>query len=182
MMYLAVRYNQGMNDIESAFIAKSRALLAREYLPKIQRALAAVSDEQIWWRSGPETNSIGNLMLHLAGNARQWIVAGVGGAPDHRERQSEFDAREGIGRDELLARLKQTVDDVDAVLAGLTGSELLAIRMIQGRETSILDAIYHVVEHFGMHTGQIIFLAKMLGKKDLGFYDFPDGVPRTHWA
>lgn len=171
-----------MNEIETAFIAKSRSLLVGEYFPKIQHALNAISDEQIWWRSGPETNSIGNLMLHLAGNARQWIVAGVGGAPDLRERQTEFDASGGIGRDELLARLKQTVEDVDGVLARLTGSELLEIRTIQGRETSILDAIYHVVEHFGMHTGQIIFLAKMLGKKDLGFYDFPDGVPRTHWA
>lgn len=171
-----------MSDIETAFITKSRSLVSGEYLPKIEHALAAVTDEQIWWRSGPETNSIGNLMLHLAGNARQWIVAGVGGAPDHRERQSEFDAREGIGRDELLAKLKQTVEDVDSVLASLDVSELLEIRMIQGRETSILDAIYHVVEHFGMHTGQIIFLAKMLGKKDLGFYDFPNGVPRTHWA
>jgi uncharacterized damage-inducible protein DinB len=171
-----------MDDIQGAFIAKSRSLLSGEYLPKIQHALAAVSDEQIWWRSGPETNSIGNLMLHLAGNARQWIVAGVGGAPDHRERQTEFDAREGIGRDELLARLTQTVQDVDAVLAGVAGSELLGIRTIQGTQTSVLDAVYHVVEHFGMHTGQIIFLAKMLGKKDLGFYDFPNGAPRTHWA
>lgn len=171
-----------MNEIETAFIAKSRSLLAGEYLPKIERSLAAVSDEQIWWRSGDETNSIGNLMLHLAGNARQWIVSGVGGAPDHRERQTEFDARDGIGRDELLARLKQTVAEVDAVLAGVTGGELLEIRTIQGTQTSVLDAIYHVVEHFGMHTGQIIFLAKMLGKKDLKFYDFPDGAPRTHWA
>lgn len=171
-----------MDGIHAAFIAKSRALLVGEYFPKVRHALAAVSDEQIWWRSGPETNSIGNLLLHLSGNARQWIVSGVGGAPDLRERQTEFDATEGIGRDELLDRLKQTVDEVDAVLAGLNGSVLLEIRTIQGRETSILDAIYHVVEHFGMHTGQIIFLAKMLGKKDLGFYDFPNGVPRTHWA
>jgi uncharacterized damage-inducible protein DinB len=74
------------------------------------------------------------------------------------------------------------VEEVDAVLARLDGSELLEIRTIQGTLTSVLDAIYHVVEHFGMHTGQIIFLAKMLGKKDLGFYDFPDGAPRTHWA
>jgi uncharacterized damage-inducible protein DinB len=170
-----------MSNIESAFIARSRAFLRDEYLPKIRRSVESVSDEQLWWRSGPETNSIGNLLLHLSGNARQWIVSGVGGQPDHRERQTEFDARNGISRDELLERLAQTLADVDAVLAGLDESRLLEIRKIQGTESSVLDAIYHVVEHFAMHTGQIIYLAKMLGRKDLGFYQFVDGAPRHHW-
>jgi uncharacterized damage-inducible protein DinB len=171
-----------MTELEKAFITKSRSLLSGEYLPKLRRSLAQIDDEQVWWRSGEETNSIGNLLLHLSGNIRQWIVSGVGGAPDHRERQQEFDARDGLGRKELLALLTETLAEVDAVMAGLTGDELLEIRTIQGTETSVLDAIYHVVEHFGMHTGQIIYLSKMLGRKDLGFYQFVDNAPRTNWA
>lgn len=170
-----------MTNFETAFIAKSRSLLAGEYFPKIQKSLAVISDEQIWWRSGPETNSIGNLLLHLSGNARQWIVSGVGEQPDHRERQSEFDAREGLGRKELLDRLKQTVSEVDAVLADLDTANLLEVRHIQNHDVSVLDAIYHVVEHFAMHTGQIIYLAKMLSRTDLGFYGFVDGAPRANW-
>ena len=170
-----------MSDIEAAFIAKSRALLSDEYLPKIRRSVESVTDGQIWWRSGPETNSIGNLLLHLSGNARQWIVSGIGGQPDRRERQAEFDAREGMSRDELLGRINETLAEVDVVLAGLDRNALLEIRRIQGTETSILDAVYHVVEHFAMHTGQIIYLAKMLGRKDLGFYQFVEGAPRHRW-
>ena len=170
-----------MSEFETAFIAKSRSLLAGEYLPKIQKSLAVISDEQIWWRSGPETNSIGNLLLHLSGNARQWIVSGVGELPDHRERQAEFDAREGQTREELLEQLNQTVTEVDAVLANLDTAKLLETRHIQNHDVTVIDAIYHVVEHFAMHTGQIIYLAKMLGRTDLGFYGFVDGAPRAHW-
>jgi uncharacterized damage-inducible protein DinB len=122
------------------------------------------------------------LLLHLSGNARQWIVSGVGEQPDHRERQTEFDAREGQGREELLDRLRQTVSEVDSVLANLDTAKLLESRHIQNHDVSVLDAIYHVVEHFAMHTGQIIYLAKMLGRTDLGFYGFVDGAPRSNWS
>ncbi|MEO6390894.1 MAG: DinB family protein [Pyrinomonadaceae bacterium] len=171
-----------MSKFETAFIAKSRSLLAGEYLPKIQKSLTAISDEQIWWRSGPETNSIGNLLLHLSGNARQWIVSGVGEQLDHRQRQTEFDASAGQSREKLLEQLQQTVNEVDAVLANFDTSKLLETRQIQNHDVSVIDAIYHVVEHFAMHTGQIIYLAKMLGQKDLGFYKFVEGAPRSNWS
>src|SRR6185436_5232970 len=92
-----------------AFIKESRRLLVEEYLPKIERCLEKLTDEQIWWRPNAESNSIGNLLLHLSGNARQWIVCGLGGAPDERVRQAEFDERRTIPRDELLATLRGTV-------------------------------------------------------------------------
>src|SRR5882672_8140753 len=91
------------------FISEARRLLVEEYLPKIERCVEKLTDEQVWWRPNPESNSIGNLLLHLSGNARQWIVCGLGGEADERRRQSEFDAREGIHRAELLGKLKKTV-------------------------------------------------------------------------
>src|SRR5436190_24194559 len=94
--------------ISQAFIEEARRLLTEEYLPKIERSVEKLSDEQVWWRPNPESNSIGNLLLHLAGNARQWIVCGLGGEADERQRQTEFDAREGISRDELLQKLRTT--------------------------------------------------------------------------
>jgi uncharacterized damage-inducible protein DinB len=45
----------------------------------------------------------------------------------------------------------------------------------------VLDAVYHVVEHFSMHTGQIILLTKMLKAQDLRFYDFSGSVPVESW-
>ena len=167
--------------VASAFIVKARSLLMTDYLPKIERCMEQLQDEDIWWRRGEESNSIGNLMLHLCGNVRQWIVSGVGGAADTRTRQSEFDERALIPRSELMAKLRQTLHEVDAVLTSLPPSTLLERRTIQGAEQTLIDAIFHVVEHFSMHTGQIILLTKMLTESDLRFYDFSEGRPRADW-
>jgi uncharacterized damage-inducible protein DinB len=177
-----------MDETARAFVAEARRLLAQDYLPKIERCLEGLDEEAIWWRPNAASNSVGNLLLHLAGNARQWIVSGVGGAEDTRERQSEFDA--GKGGDEaarpraaeLLARLRSTLAEVDAVLARLDDAALLERRRIQGLDgVLVLDAVFHVVEHFSTHTGQIVLLTKMLAAEDLRFYDFSGGAPRAGW-
>ncbi len=160
-----------MTEPTQVFIAKARSLLTTDYLPRIERCLEILSDEQVWWRSHAEGNSIGNLLLHLAGNARQWVVSGVGGGVDRRMRQSEFDERQMISREELLARLKATLAEVDDALAHLNPAQVLERRRIQGYDVTVLEAVFHVVEHFSMHTGQIILLTKMLTKADMRFYD-----------
>jgi uncharacterized damage-inducible protein DinB len=160
-----------MNDIGQAFIARSRYHLVEDFLPKIERCLELLTDEQVWWRANAQSNSIGNLLLHLSGNARQWIVCGVGGATDARDRDAEFARRETIPRAELLSLLKQTLRDVDVTLAQLDANALLETRTIQGLEGSVLDAILHVVEHFSMHAGQIVLLTKQLTAQDMHFYD-----------
>ncbi len=169
------------NDLSHAFIQEARRLLTEEYLPKIERCVENLTDEQVWWRPNPESNSIGNLMLHLSGNARQWIVSGLGGASDARRRQTEFDEREVIARVELLEKLRTTVADVDRVLASFDATQLLENYAIQGTEATALAAIFHVTEHFSMHTGQIILLTKMLANLDLVFYDFSSGKPVHTW-
>lgn len=168
-------------NVPQAFIQNSRELLREEYLPKIERCLERLTVEQIWWRPNPESNSIGNLVLHLCGNARQWIVCGLGDEADRRARQTEFDERGDISRDELLAVLRKTIDDVDEILAGFDVWQLLEVYRIQGTEVTALAAIFHVTEHFSMHTGQIILLTKMLGNHDLLFYDFSSGKPVHTW-
>ena len=172
---------QSKSEATRAFIAKARSLLMTDYLPKIERCVEKLSDEDVWRRSGEQSNSIGNLILHLCGNARQWIVSGVGGAPDKRRRQSEFDERALIPRAELIQHLRQTLEEVDGALAALSPSTILERRTIQGTEQTILDAVFHVVEHFSMHTGQIILLTKMMTESDLRFYDFSTGAPRADW-
>jgi len=169
-------------DFPAAFLAHSRAYLVDDYLPRIRICVEQLGDEDLWWRPGPASNSVGNLMLHLAGNVRQWIVSGVGGAADTRQRQSEFDERGPLPRQELLARLGAAVDDAAAVLARVDPSRLGELRRIQGHDVTVMDAIYHVVEHFSMHTGQIILLAKMRSAGEIRFYDVaPDGVAKANW-
>jgi uncharacterized damage-inducible protein DinB len=115
----------------------------------------------VWWRANESSNSIGNLLLHLAGSTRAWIVGVAGGSPSPRDRQREFDERERIPRAELIARLRQTLADADEALARLDAGTLLERRQARDEEVTVLLAIYHAVEHFSMHTGQIIMLAKM---------------------
>ena len=175
---------EGNSEIEvsRAFIQQAREFLREEYLPKIERCLEKLIDEQVWWRSNSESNSIGNLLLHLSGNARQWIVCGIGGEADARVRQAEFDERTTIPRDELLSRIRTTVRAVDDTLAVFDPHRLLERFKIQGTEVTALAAIFHVTEHFSMHTGQIIMLTKMLARMDLVFYDFSTGKPVHTWV
>lgn len=170
-----------MTDIGQAFITRSRYHLVQDFLPKIERCLDLLTDEQVWWRPNSQSNSIGNLLLHLSGNARQWIVCGVGGASDARDRDAEFAQREMLPRDELRSLLTQTLRDVDTTLAQLDPDRLLEMRTIQGLDGSVLEAILHVVEHFSMHTGQIILMTKMLAENDLAFYEFVDAKPVMKW-
>ena len=150
-----------MADVAHAFIAQSRRFLSDDYLPKIERCLDALSEEDVWWRANESSNSIGNLLLHLAGSTRAWIVGVAGGSPSPRDRQREFDERERIPRAELIAGLRQTMADADEALARLDAGTLLERRQARDEEVTVLLAIYHAVEHFSMHTGQIIMLAKM---------------------
>jgi uncharacterized damage-inducible protein DinB len=170
-----------MNDTGQEFISRSRYHLVEDFLPKIERCLERLTDEQIWWRPNEQSNSIGNLLLHLIGNARQWIVCGVGGAPDSRDRDGEFAQRDVIGREDLHSLLKRTLADVDATLAQFDANHLLERRSIQGLDVSVLEAILHVVEHFSMHTGQILMMTKMLTNADLAFYEFNDSKAAPNW-
>src|SRR2546430_2060290 len=170
-----------MSEIGQEFIARSRYHLVKDFLPKIERCLGRLTDEQIWWRPNEQSNSIGNLLLHLSGNARQWIVCGVGGAADSRDRDAEFAQREVIARDDLHSLLKRTLADVDATLAQFDANRLLDVRTIQGLDVSVLEAVLHVVEHFSMHTGQILMMTKMLTNADLAFYEFDDSKAVPNW-
>ena len=170
-----------MNSAGEEFIARSRSHLMDDFLPKIERSLERLTDEQIWWRPNEHSNSIGNLLLHLCGNARQWIVCGVGGTPDARDRDAEFAQRDAIPRAQLDSLLKQTLHDVDDTLARYDVSRLLETRTIQGSEASALSAILHVVEHFAMHTGQILLLTKIITNSDLALYRFEHKKAVPQW-
>lgn len=167
--------------VPERFLEQSREFLTREYLPKIRVCISDLSEEDLWWRPNGQCTAVGNLLLHLAGNVRQWIVAGIGRNPDARDRAAEFAARGPMAASEALGRLEEAVAEADAVLARLEGEDLAGVRDIQGRRVSVLEAVYHVVEHFAMHTGQIAWITKMRTGRDLGFYEDAGGLARPAW-
>jgi uncharacterized damage-inducible protein DinB len=163
------------------FVELSKYFLTREYPSKVRQCLEALPDEAIWARSDESSNSIGNLLLHLAGNVRQWIVGGVGEKKVERDRASEFTAVAGPERAALLSSLETTLREAAAVLDTISDDDLTAKRFIQGRETTVLGAIYHVVEHFAMHTGQIVLLTKIHAPGAIRFYDDSGPVAKPLW-
>src|SRR5213083_3033335 len=147
--------------VGQTFLARARYFLGTEYRTQLRLAVEALPADALWWRANEQSNSVGNLLLHLNGNVRQWILGGVGRQPDARQRAEEFAARSGPPGAVLLADLERTLDDVDRVLASLSDADLLEPRTIQGRDIAVLDAVFHVVEHFSQHLGQIILMAKL---------------------
>ena len=166
----------GSADISRAFLLKSRSLIVSDYLPKIERCVERLTDDDVSWRPNEASNSIGNLLLHLCGNLTQWMIAGVGGRQYERHRQQEFDERTPIPARELLRRLRAIVEEADGVIGGLDADALLTRREIQAYDVTVLEAVYHVVEHFGMHTGQIILLSKARTGADLKLWEPPDAT------
>ena len=167
--------------IADTFIARSRYWLVKEYPIKLGHCIYALPQAAIWSRSNPGSNSIGNLIIHLAGNVTEWIIGGVGGKTFERDRVQEFAQQAGGSGADLLARLEAVLREADEVLAGVSEADLEKTIVIQGRETTVLSAIYHVVEHFAMHTGQILLLTKVHAPGAIHFYDDADGRARPLW-
>ena len=142
-----------------------------QFTERIDTCLAKLSPEQIWWREAEAQNAIGNLVLHLCGNLGQWVLSAVGGAPDNRQRDLEFSASGGVSTEELRRRLKERVTETVALIEALPAGRMIERVNVQKYNLTVLEVVYHVVEHFAGHTGQIIFATKLLKGEDLGYYE-----------
>src|SRR2546421_6370678 len=166
-----------MDPTSIAFVTAARDCLS-EGLRKINHCLSQLTDDQLWWRPREgqpgEMNSIANLMLHLSGNLGQWIISGIGGAKDIRNRPAEFADRSRAPASDVLSKLRQTVAAADAVLAKLDAQQLVQPRRIQGFDTTVLAAAFDTIAHFRGHVQEIIHMTReQLG----GAYRF-DFVPK----
>jgi len=157
-------------QFRDAIIAETRRRLMGESVPRIKKCLANLSETEIWYRPNEHSNSIGNLVLHLCGNARQWIISGLGEAADHRQRQEEFDERGPVPTEKMLADLDELIVEIEAVLENLSAESLLTLHPVQVFEESGLSILVHVVEHFSYHTGQITYAVKALKDMDMAYY------------
>jgi uncharacterized damage-inducible protein DinB len=141
-----------------------------ENTKKLITCLNELDETDTWKRPNKNSNSIGNLILHLCGNIRQYVISSLGHLPDVRERDKEFSAKDGYSKQELINKLKDTVDEAVNIIRNITVEELLRKRQVQGYFHSGIHTVVHVTEHYSYHTGQIIFWTKLLKNKDLGFY------------
>jgi uncharacterized damage-inducible protein DinB len=160
-------------DVTDPLITQAERVLRQVYLPRIMSCLEQLSPQQIWWRPNEVSNSVGNMVLHLAGNVRQWIISGLGGATDVRQRDLEFSERGPVPRRVLVSRLRKTVEEACRVLGQLSPEDLVRVHTIQKFHVTGMEAAFHVAEHFSHHAGQVILLTKMLTGRDLKFTRLP---------
>jgi hypothetical protein len=173
------------NDGQSvgvAYLSECRATLGSAF-QKIEHCLGQLSDADLWWRQIESQNSIQNILLHLCGNLRQWMLHGVGGQPDVRDRPGEFSDRTSRPKAELLAMLRETIAKCDRVLAECPPERLLERRRIQGFETTVLAAVLDTVSHFVGHQHQIVYITRLRLGEAYRFQWAPaspeQGAPRT---
>jgi uncharacterized damage-inducible protein DinB len=138
-----------------------------QYAGRIAVCLDKLTPEQIWARGSENENAIGNLVLHLCGNLRQYTRHAVLGEPDIRERDDEFNAIDGA---ELRAQLQAVVADAAGIIRGVSEARLTERIVVQNREMTVLEAIFKTTEHFSLHTGQILFATKLMTHEALGFF------------
>ena len=161
-------------EISRLLIDETRFRLLEESIPRLHKCLDHLSEEDIWFRPNENTVSIGNLVLHLCGNVRQWLVSGLGGAPDHRERQLEFDEKGPLPTGKLKENLDTLSAEIEATLKGITDLELIEQHHVQGNQVSGVTILVHVVEHFSYHVGQVTILVKSRKNVDMGYYQGQD--------
>lgn len=161
-------------QLSNAIIEEFSRRVARESVPRIKKCLGLLDEEEIWHQPNESLNSVGNLILHLCGNARQWILSGIGGQADERDRDSEFMRKGHVSKADLTAMLDQLLADIDLVLQHIQPDTLLEVFPVQAFQESVLSMLVHVIEHFSYHTGQITFLTKSLKNVDTAYYGHVD--------
>jgi hypothetical protein len=159
-----------MNDsLGSAYVQWCRSRLLDHYWPRVQRCVEVLSEDDIWWREHESNNSVANLLLHLTGNLNQFVMTGIGGAPDARNKSLEFSERKRIPKEQILRSLHNALLEADRTLELFKPDLLLESTVVQNRERPILEVLSIVVEHFALHSGQIMYITKFRTGKELHF-------------
>ena len=151
-------------------IAEVKRRLFEESIPRLKKCLDQLTEEEVWQRPNKHSNSMGNLVLHLEGNIRQWVLSGLAKEPDVRKRQAEFEEQGPIPKAKLLAGLEKTMEEVGEALDRIQPEDLMTQHEVQVFHESGLSILIHVVEHFSYHVGQLTYYVKALKNVDMDYY------------
>ena len=155
------------------FVEACAARLGGAFPGQLSACLDLLSEEEIWRQPNACSNSVGNIVLHMCGNMRQWIISAVGDRPDVRRRREEFAPESRMPRADLSRLARETLAEAAQTLSGFDSGYLGWEVVVQTRRRTLLWTIFEAIEHFSHHLGQVIYAAKLAGK-DPGFYDLSD--------
>ncbi len=156
--------------LSALLVHETRRRIFDESIPRIEKCLDHLTEEEVWERANANTNSVGVLILHLCGNARQWIYAALGGAADQRRRDEEFAPPTHLSKAELRQQLHRLIEELTPVLDRIRPAELVGEYQVQVFKETGVSILVHAIEHFSYHTGQISHIVKASKNVDLGYY------------
>ncbi|MDH3243757.1 MAG: DUF1572 domain-containing protein [Saprospiraceae bacterium] len=162
---------EALDQYHQALISEVRRRLVKECSERTLKCLGLLSEQEIWYRPNEHSNSVGNLVLHLCGNVRQWLFSTLGGKPDIRQRQAEFDEKGPIPGKDLEQMIEDLMDEVNRLLDNLKPEDLLKTYPVQGFDESGVAILLHVTEHFSYHVGQITYFVKAHKDLSVGYYE-----------
>lgn len=161
-------------QLHQSILTETRRRLFEDSISRTKKCLNFLSDEDIWYKPNENSNSVGNLVLHVCGNARQWLLSGLGGAEDIRQRQTEFDEKGPLPKAELFKHLDDLQVDLEILFSRIQPEDLVKIYGVQGFNESGFGIIMHVVEHFSYHVGQMTYFVKARKDLDTGYFEGMD--------
>jgi uncharacterized damage-inducible protein DinB len=162
--------NNNVTELGNALIENIERYLLNENFPRVIKCLEMLNEEEIWYRPNIQSNSVGNLVLHLNGNLNQWILDYFGGKPFERNRQLEFDAEKTHSKEELILMMATLSDELRSCIQSINTDKLLSVLPRQNHQETGMSVLIHITEHCSFHTGQIAYITKWLKEKQTNFY------------
>jgi uncharacterized damage-inducible protein DinB len=157
--------------LKELILQQAKIRICEESIPRILHCISMLNIDEVWKKPNENTNSIGNLILHLEGNATQWILTTFADVIDHRNRDYEFESVEKLPHDTLAEKLIALQSKLNDCFDKISVEELKTKYTVQCFEETGVGIIIHVIEHFSYHTGQIALLTKLMTNKDTKFYE-----------
>lgn len=160
-----------MERLQQAFLTEANLRLKEESLTRIVQCIDILDDKQLWYAPNLVTNSVGNLVLHLTGNIRQYLCHGIGGKVDVRERDKEFIPNQTLNATDLKQQISSAIFDGLTCVNAIQSDDWLSEIRVQVFNMNKFSALIHVIEHTSYHVGQITHLTKMQTGNETGYYD-----------
>ena len=139
-----------------------RSRITRILPTQIRACIEELSDEQLWWRGNDESNSVGNLVLHVSGSTRHYLSRSLGHIDYKRDRSAEFAERGPIPKQQLLAIFDETIAQAASVLDSFDTSRFTEQSEEPNYYGTIFEQVFGVAIHLATHAGQIVYVTKIL--------------------
>jgi hypothetical protein len=128
----------------------------------IRDCLGMLDEEQVWWRPNEQSNSVGNIVLHVSGSLNHYLNRNIGGVPYERDRDAEFGERRPVSKGELLAIFDDMVAKAEETLGAVTIERFGEPSPEPRMSKLVIDEIIGIATHLSNHTGQVVWITKML--------------------